>query len=211
MGGPGWAWAGAGADGRGRARAGLVWQGWAGPVGGRTGAALCEVRLDCLGCLPPRSPPLSRAPDPGHSSLPETGPGDADPQVRPHASPLVRGLLIVAGSLCVALGLVGMFLPLLPTTPFLLLAAACYARASRRFYEALLASRTFGPVILEWRRHRSVPYRTKLSAIALMSLTLGISIVFFVPLLWAQVLLALFGLGMAIWMYRLPSRDRPRP
>ncbi|MFN8820630.1 MAG: YbaN family protein [Betaproteobacteria bacterium] len=153
---------------------------------------------------------MSRAPDPGHSSLPETGPGDADPQVRPHASPLVRGLLIVTGSLCVALGLVGMFLPLLPTTPFLLLAAACYARASRRFYEALLASRTFGPVILEWRRHRSVPYRTKLSAIALMSLTLGISIVFFVPLLWAQVLLALFGLGMAIWMYRLPSRDRPR-
>jgi len=76
--------------------------------------------------------------------------------------------------------------------------------------EALLASRTFGPVILEWRRHRSVPYRTKLSAIALMSLTLGISIVFFVPLLWAQVLLALFGLGMAVWMYRLPSRDRPR-
>jgi uncharacterized membrane protein YbaN (DUF454 family) len=117
--------------------------------------------------------------------------------VRPHASPLVRGLLIVAGSLCVALGLVGMFLPLLPT--------------SRRFYEALLASRTFGPVILEWRRHRSVPYRTKLSAIALMSLTLGISIVFFVPLLWVQLLLALFGLSMAVWMYRLPSRDRPRP
>ena len=53
---------------------------------------------------------------------------------------------MVAGSLCVALGLVGMFLPLLPTTPFLLLAAACYARASRRFYAALLASRTFGPV-----------------------------------------------------------------
>lgn len=109
-----------------------------------------------------------------------------------------------------ALGVLGIFLPLLPTTPFLLLAAACYARASRRFYDWLLANRTFGPLILEWRRHRSIPYRTKLYAIGLMSLTLGTSIVFFVPLLWVKVVLAIFGVGMAIWMYRMPSRDAPR-
>jgi uncharacterized membrane protein YbaN (DUF454 family) len=109
----------------------------------------------------------------------------------------------------VALGVLGIFLPLLPTTPFLLLAAACYARGSQRFYDWLLANRTFGPLILEWRRHRSIPYRTKLTAIAMMSLTLGISIVFFVPIFWVQVLLTLFGIGMAIWMYRMPSRDRP--
>lgn len=129
--------------------------------------------------------------------------------VRLHASPLVRALLLVAGTVCVALGIVGIFLPLLPTTPFLLLAAACYARASRRFYDWLLANRTFGPLIIEWRRHRSIPYRTKITAIALMSLTLATSIVFFVPVRWVQVLLALFGIGMAIWMYRMPSRDRP--
>lgn len=119
-------------------------------------------------------------------------------------------MFLVAGTLCVGLGLIGLFLPLLPTTPFLLLAAACYARGSRRFYDWLLANRTFGPLINEWRRHRSIPYRTKLSAIALMSLTLGISIVFFVPVLWVKLLLAAVGVGLAIWMYRMPSRDRPR-
>lgn len=122
-----------------------------------------------------------------------------------HRSRAMRVLFLVAGTLCVLLGMIGLFLPLLPTTPFLLLAAACYARGSRRFYDWLLANRTFGPLIHEWRTHRRIPYRTKISAIALMSLTLGISIVFFVPLLWVKLLLACVGVGLAVWMYRLPS------
>jgi hypothetical protein len=127
-----------------------------------------------------------------------------------HRSRWMRLLFLVAGSICVALGVIGLFLPLLPTTPFLLLAAACYARGSQRFYDWLLANRTFGPLIHEWRTHRSIPYRTKLSAIALMSATLGVSIVFFVNPLWLKLVLAAMGLGLAIWMYRMPSRDRPR-
>lgn len=134
----------------------------------------------------------------------------AQEAAREHRSAWVRGLLIAAGLLCVALGVIGIFLPLLPTTPFLLLAAACFARGSRRFYDWLLANRTFGPLIYEWRQHRSIPFRTKVSAIALMSLTLGVSIVFFVRPLWLKGLLAAMGLGLAIWMYRMPSRDRPR-
>lgn len=108
------------------------------------------------------------------------------------------------------LGLIGIFLPLLPTTPFVLLAAACYARGSRRFYDWLLAQRTFGPIIHEWERHRSIPYKTKITAVALMSLTLGTSIVFFVEPLWLKGLLAVMGVGLAVWLYRMPSRDRPR-
>jgi len=122
-------------------------------------------------------------------------------------SPTVRVLLLVAGTVCVALGMLGIFLPLLPTTPFLLLAAACYARSSRRFYHWLLANRTFGPFIYEWRRHRSIPYRTKISAIVLMSATLGASVLFFVEPLWLQITLALMGVALAVWLYRLPSRD----
>jgi hypothetical protein len=141
---------------------------------------------------------------------PSAAPVDPPDPVTEHRSRWMRGVFLVAGSLCVGLGLIGLFLPLLPTTPFLLLAAACYARGSRRFYDWLLANRTFGPLINEWRRHRAIPYRTKISAIALMSLTLGISIVFFVPVLWVKLLLAAMGLGLAIWMYRMPSRDRPR-
>lgn len=126
--------------------------------------------------------------------------------VREHDSALVRGLLISVGGLCVVLGVVGIFLPLLPTTPFMLLAAACFARSSRRFHDWLLANRTFGPLIHEWERHRSIPRRTKLTAIALMSLTLAISIVFFVEPRWLQALLAAMGVLLGVWMYRIPSR-----
>ena len=66
-------------------------------------------------------------------------------EVSLHASPLVRWLLMAAGSLCVLLGVIGLFLPLLPTTPFMLLAAACYARGSSRFYGWLTTHPLFGP------------------------------------------------------------------
>ena len=127
-----------------------------------------------------------------------------------HASPVVRAALIAAGTAFLVLGIVGIFLPLLPTTPFVLLAAACYARGSRRFYDWLLANRTFGPMILEWRQHGSIPYRTKVTAIVLMSVTLAVSIVFFVESTVLQLALATMGAVLAIWMYSIPSRDRPR-
>ena len=123
-------------------------------------------------------------------------------------SPLVRALFNLAGTVALGLGIVGIFLPLLPTTPFVLLAAACYARGSERFHQWLLANRTFGPMVREWENHRSLPYRTKITAIGLMSLTMAISIVVFVRPLWLKVVLGLFGVGLAIWMYRIPSRDR---
>jgi uncharacterized membrane protein YbaN (DUF454 family) len=123
-----------------------------------------------------------------------------------HASPLVRALFLTGGTVCVALGFVGLFVPVLPTTPFMLLAAACYARASPRLYDWLLANRTFGPLIYEWRKHRSIPYRTKIGAIALMGSTLAVSIVLFVEPLWLKLALALVGVALAVWLYRLPSR-----
>jgi uncharacterized membrane protein YbaN (DUF454 family) len=135
---------------------------------------------------------------------------DYSAEMRRHDSPAVRLLFVGLGTLFVLLGIAGAILPVLPTTPFMLLAAACYARASRRFYNWLLNNPTFGPTILEWRRHRSIPWRVKLTAIALMAVTLGISIVFFVPWPELQVALAVFGLLLATYMYRIPSRDRPR-
>jgi uncharacterized protein len=133
------------------------------------------------------------------------------PSSRRHRSRsrLVRALFNIAGAVALGLGLVGIFLPLLPTTPFVLLAAACFARGSERFHQWLLANRTFGPMVFEWERHRSLPYRTKVTAIVLMSLTMAISIVFFVEPPWLKIALALFGVTLALWMYRIPSRDRP--
>ncbi len=126
-----------------------------------------------------------------------------------HGSRLVRALLVCAGFASVALGVAGIFLPVLPTTPFMLLAAACFARSSPRFHGWLLAHRTFGPIVGEWERHRAIPYRTKLWAIALMSATLAASITFFVKPLPLKVALGFLGLALALWLYNVPSRDRP--
>jgi uncharacterized protein len=125
-----------------------------------------------------------------------------------HPSRAVRVALVVAGTGLVGLGILGAFLPVLPTTPFMLLAAACYARASTRFYNGLLNNRAFGPTIREWRRYRSIPYRTKWMAIGLMAVTLTASIVFAVEDPWLQAALAAFGVLLAVWMARIPSRDR---
>jgi uncharacterized membrane protein YbaN (DUF454 family) len=126
-----------------------------------------------------------------------------------HPSRTVRVALVVAGTGFVGLGILGAFLPVLPTTPFMLLAAACYARASTRFYNSLLNNRFVGPTIREWRRHRSIPYRTKWTAIALMAITMTASIVLAVEDARLQVALAAFGVLLAVWMARIPSRDRP--
>ena len=134
----------------------------------------------------------------------------APDDVREHASPWVRGAFVAAGFACVALGALGIFVPLLPTTPFMLVAAACFARGSRRFHDWLLANRTFGPLIHEWRCHRAIPRRTKIAAIALMAVTLAVSIVFFVKPAWLRIALALFGLALAIRLYRIPSRPVAR-
>ena len=126
-----------------------------------------------------------------------------------HPSAPVRWLLIAAGLMAVALGVAGAFLPVLPTTPFMLLAAACFARASPRLDRMLTESKMFGPAILEWRAHRSMPWRTKLVAIGLMSLMIAMSATFFVEPWWAKALLVAVGVATGAWMWRIPSRDRP--
>ena len=136
-------------------------------------------------------------------------PHDYSHEINVHPSRAVRVALVVAGTGFVGLGILGAFLPVLPTTPFMLLAAACYARASTRFYNGLLNNRAFGPTIREWRRYRSIPYRTKWTAIGLMAVTLTASIVFAVEDPWLQAALAVFGVLLAAWMARIPSRDRP--
>ena len=123
-----------------------------------------------------------------------------------HGSPVVRALFLTAGIVALGCGIAGIFLPVLPTTPFVLLAAVCFARSHRPFHEWLIAHRLFGPTIREWHEHRSIPRRTKLFAIAMMATTLGASIVFFVEPAWLKAALAAFGVALGVWMYRLPSR-----
>jgi len=130
--------------------------------------------------------------------------------VQLHRSRFVRGLLIVAGTVSVGLGIAGIFLPLLPTTGFMLIAAACYARASERFYRWLLGNRLCGPAIREWREHRSVPRRAKRTALTMIVVTFAVTITFFLPNPVLRGVVALVGVGVFTIVWRLPVRD-PRP
>jgi uncharacterized protein len=127
---------------------------------------------------------------------------------RRHPVP-VRLLFAAFGTLFLGLGVVGIFLPLLPTTPFLLLAAACFARSSRRISNWLLNHPRFGPLILEWREHRAMPYRAKRTALVLIALSFTISITFFVPGWLAKLAMGVGGLILMVWIARIPSRDAP--
>ena len=134
---------------------------------------------------------------------------DYSHEVRKHQLLWMRLAFAALGTLFLLLGVIGIFMPILPTTPFLLLATACYARSSRRFYNWLMNYPAFGPLIVEWRTYRSIPWRVKLVAVATMALTFGSSIVFFVRDDRLQLAMTVFGLLMLAWLYRVPSRDHP--
>jgi uncharacterized membrane protein YbaN (DUF454 family) len=89
---------------------------------------------------------------------------------------LKRPLLIATGTICLAIGIIGIFTPILPTTPFLLLAAACYANSSARFHRWLMNNRIFGSYIRNYTEGRGIPVKVKLFTIALLWATIGVSI-----------------------------------
>lgn len=125
---------------------------------------------------------------------------------RPHRSRAVRWLLWAAGSLALGLGLLGVVLPGLPTTPFVLLAAACYAKASPRLHAWLLNHRLLGPMLRDWEQHRSLTRRTKTVAVVSMTLMVSLSIWSFRGRLIAQLALVLLGAIGAWVVLRIPTR-----
>lgn len=122
-----------------------------------------------------------------------------------HDSPLVRALYLGAGFLAVLLGALGAVLPVLPTTPFILLAAACFARGSERFHRKLLENRIAGPIILEWRMYRSIPRHVKRWAYLLMALSFSSSILI-VPEMWQKIMLVAIGSILVFFIWRIPAR-----
>lgn len=128
----------------------------------------------------------------------------AAPSSTPRA---LRWLLWLAGTLSLGLGIVGVVLPGLPTTPFVLLAAACYAKASPRLHAWLRTHRFFGPMVCEWEEHRSLRKRTKRVAQITMFVMVGFSAwgLRERPLVLALVLVA--ALIGAVWVARIPTRE----
>lgn len=115
----------------------------------------------------------------------------------------LRVFLLIVGSMAVVLGVAGIFLPILPTTPFLLLAAACYVRSSRRFYTWLISHPVLSRYILDYLDGRGIPRRAKYYTLTVLWLTMILSMVI-VPYWQVAVLLGFIGLSVSLYILRLP-------
>lgn len=114
----------------------------------------------------------------------------------------MKTLYNIAGTIALLLGILGIFLPVLPTTPFLLLASACYMRGSERMHRWLLNQRHLGPYLRNFQAGRGIPLRAKIAALALMWTSLSISM-WIVPLPWVRVLLLVPGICVTVYLYRM--------
>jgi len=122
-------------------------------------------------------------------------------------SKLKRGLYFIAGSLCLVLGIIGIVLPILPTTPFLLLAAACYVRSSEKAYNWLLNNKIFGQYIRNYREGKGMPIKIKLITLTFLWITILISILL-IRILWVQILLIIIASGVSIHIILIrPKKD----
>ena len=113
-------------------------------------------------------------------------------------------LLTIIGSIAVALAILGLFLPLLPTTPFLLLASACYLRGSKRMHNWLIGNRVFGEYLRNFEEGKGIPLKAKITALVLMwaSRFFSIYTVRIVPL---QLMLLAIGLGVSIYLLKMKT------
>ncbi|NMP29954.1 DUF454 domain-containing protein [Thalassotalea sp. M1531] len=117
-------------------------------------------------------------------------------------------LLKYIGLLFVGLAMAGAALPVLPTTPFLLVAAACFAKSSPRLYNKLISNKVFGPMILDWQEHRAIPKRAKIISLISMVLAVAWSCYVLPEPHWQLLVIALVT-GPFIFIWRLPlSEDK---
>ena len=121
-------------------------------------------------------------------------------------NPVIRVVLVILGTLSVALGVIGAVLPVLPTTPFLLLAAALYARSSKRFYNWLLNNRMFGSYIRNYREGNGIPAKVKVFVICLLWLTIGSSAIFAIQNNYIRVLLFLIAIGVTAHLVAIKTK-----
>jgi len=128
-------------------------------------------------------------------------PGPADNHVK---SAFLRWTLICCGWCCIAAGVVGIFLPLLPTVPFLLLAAACFARSSVSFHSWLLEHSHLGPLVRDYLVSGGIPLRAKRVAIGMVWVSFPVSVLLFAQAVWLKMILLSIAAGITLYLIQLP-------
>lgn len=113
----------------------------------------------------------------------------------------------VAGSLAFSFGFIGIFLPLLPTTPFMILAAGCFAKSSPRFHQALLHNRYIGKDLQRWEKERTMLHVTKIRATWVIVVTFSISIAILLERHWLQLMLLSIAAILLFFLWRVPESN----
>ncbi len=119
-----------------------------------------------------------------------------------------KWILVTIGTIAIGLGVIGIFVPLLPTTPFLLLAAACFARSSESLYTWLIGHRWFGGYIRHYHEHKAITLRAKVVALAFLWGVMGYTAFGTVTTWWVRVLLGAIAIGVTIHLLRLKTLTR---
>ncbi len=127
-----------------------------------------------------------------------------------HKNKLIRALLLAVGCVALAVGVVGIFVPLLPTVPLLLLASVCFVRSSSRLHGWLMNHRRLGPPLRSYLLHRAVSRADRLRALAFLWLSLGISIAL-INHLHVRLLLGVVGLAVSVHLLLLKTLPRESP
>jgi len=112
--------------------------------------------------------------------------------------PYQRKLYVIAGSISLGIGAAGIILPLVPTTPLLLLSAYCYAKSSKRFYFWLITNKYFGEYLKNYREKKGVPLKIKIYTLLLLWLTISFSAFYVVNILWLRILLMIIAISVSI-------------
>ena len=118
----------------------------------------------------------------------------------------VRILLLVCGFLFTFLAFLGALLPLLPTTPFLIVAAACFFRSSVRFYNWIMFNRLFGHYLQDYQSGRGIAVHVKITALAFMWISTLVSIFVFVPWLWLKIVLLVISTAVTIHVLMIRTK-----
>ena len=124
-------------------------------------------------------------------------------------NPIAKILWIFLGSFFVMIGAIGAVVPGLPTTMFLILAAACYIRSSQRLYDWLIANKTFGPYLKDYREGKGIPRRAKKIALLMMTIFVGYAVLFALDDLIVRIIVLILGMiGFYYVAYRVPSAKK---